>query len=338
MGNPDIVHVGAHLYHAAESCGCGVALLNSEDAFQGPALIAKLNWWIRGRRPTRLRAFSANVLRACLEFRPDWLLSTGIAPIAEEALQSIGALGIRRMNYLTDDPCNPHHRAPWFMRALRHYDQVFSPRRANLEDLRKLGCSDVSYLPFAYAPEVHFADPPASEEETARFSADVVFAGGADADRLRHVTSLIREGFHVALYGAYWHRHSETRRFALGHADPYTLRKAIGGSKVALCLVRRANRDGHSMRTFEVAATGACMLTEDSEEHREILGPDGEAVIYFRTVPEMLQKLHWLVQRPDERRRLSVAVRSRVTNGQNTYAHRLGAMLDSIVDSRPMAC
>ena len=335
VGNPHVIHVGAHFYKCAMDSGWATSFLNSEEAFQGHTLTRRLNWWLRGRRPTHLREFSERVWQICREYGPNFLVSTGIAPISDEALQRIGALGVKRLNYLTDDPWNPHHKAPWFMRALPHYDHVFSPRRANLEDLRKLSCADVSFLPFAYSPTVHFADPPANEKERARFSSDVIFAGGADADRLHHIEALLGEGLHVALYGGYWERHSATRKYARGHADPATLRKAISGSKVALCLVRRANRDGHSMRTFEVAATGACMLTEDTEEHREIFGPEGEAVMYFATTAEMIQKLHLLLGNPELRNRLARVARGRIVNGPNTYADRLAAMLNLV--SEPVA-
>jgi hypothetical protein len=48
------------------------------------------------------------------------------------------------------------------------------------------------------------------------------------------------------------------------------------------CPVRRASRDGHIMRSFEIAAVGGCMLAQDIDEHREIFGSEGEAVVYFR--------------------------------------------------------
>jgi spore maturation protein CgeB len=105
------------------------------------------------------------------------------------------------------------------------------------------------------------------------------------------------------------------------------IRQAIGGCKIALCLVRRANRDGHCMRTFEVAAMGACMLVEETDEHHDIFGEDGEAVVYFRTIADMLERTHWLLDRPNERNRLAAAVHSRITSGKNTYRHRLATML-----------
>ncbi len=326
VGNPGVEHIGAHLIHAAKGLNLEVRLNDVNHAFEGPRWISMLDWHFRGRRPFRLAEFGQQVARVCREFRPRWLLATGIAPLGKEVLETVGGLGIRRLNYLTDNPWNPVHRAPWFLKALPCYDHVFSPRRSNLEDLRRLGCLNSSYLPFAYAPEISFPEPPDPTERN-RFFSDVVFAGGADRDRLPWMTALIGEGLRVALYGAYWERFRETRGYARGNADPPTLRKAVGGAKVVLCLVRRANGDGNSMRTFEIPAIGTCMLTEDTQEHREIFGEEGKATVYFRTIPEMIEKLRWLLDNPQERLRLARAAHELITQGRHTYQDRLRAML-----------
>jgi hypothetical protein len=333
VGNGDPVHVGAHLRRAAEAQGLPTAFCDVREAYEAPRWLARANWWLRGRRPSRLHWFSQRVLETCRAFRPTRVICTGIAPVDRSTLDALGALGIDRVSYLTDDPWNPVHRAPWFLGALPAYDRVFSTRRAVLDDLRRAGCPRSAYLPFGFAPEVHFPDPPGTPEDRARFAADVVFAGGADADRVPFLAALGRAGFRLALYGGYWEIHPETRSHALGHADWATLRKALGGAKVALCLVRRANRDGHAMRTFEVAATGACMLTEDTEEHRELLGADGVTTVYFRSAAELVDKLRWLLVEEGLRGRLASALHRRVVDGHHTYGDRLRAMLEPVTVS-----
>ena len=72
------------------------------------------------------------------------------------------------------------------------------------------------------------------------------------------------------------------------------------------------------------------MLTEDTAEHRELFGPDGEAVVYFRSIPDMVQRAKWLLQHETERRRLAATAHARITQGRNTYAHRLQAMLEAV--------
>src|SRR5258708_2643807 len=234
VGNSGTVHVGAHLMNAAGELGFSVAFCDSSDAYTGNWLLAKMSWRALGRRPLRLNDFSERIVDACRGTHQAFLVSTGIPTITREALKAIGELGVQRLNYLTDDPWNSAHHAPWFVRALPCYDKVFSPRRSLFHQLTSLGCAQVSFLPFAYSPGLHYPEPPATSNERERFDFDIVFAGGADSDRIPYITALIRGGFKVGLYGGYWERFSETREHALGHADPATVRKTIGRGKSLL--------------------------------------------------------------------------------------------------------
>lgn len=326
VGNPSLFHIGSHLREAAHSLSIPVDLHDMRPAFDAPWPLVQINWRLMGHRPPRLAAFSDAVDSRCQVKPPRWLLATGTAPLTAGTLQRLGALGVQRLNFLTDDPWNPTHRARWFLDALPHYDQVFTPRRANIDDLRRLGCRHVQYLPFAYAPHIHFLEQ-APPDEQGRFACDVLFYGGADKDRLPFVKALIRAGLNVHLYGGYWDRHADTRPYFKGHADPSTLRKAVAEAHVALCLVRLANRDGHVMRTFEAPAMGGCMLTEDTPEHRVLLGDDGVATVYFSGVDDLVSKACWLLRRPEERWRLARTAHTSVTTGANTYADRLQTML-----------
>lgn len=327
VGNPGSIHVGGHLLAAARSAGVAVTLCDVHQADRGPRWFRRGYWRLAGKRPTGLGAFSRQVAEACGRFGAECLLAVGIAPLLRRDLELLGRQGVRRLNYLTDDPWNPAHRAGWFMEALKGYDLIFSTRRANLEDLRRASSARVHWLPFAYNPQVHFPEPaPGTQAEPA--GCDVLFAGGADPARVRMIEPLIRGGFRVALYGGYWERFALTRSCARGHADLPLLRRAVGRAKIVLGLVRRANRDGHSMRSFEVPAMGGCLLAEETLEHREIFGEEAEAVRYFKTPREMVEKIRWLLGRESERRRLARAARARISEGRHTYRDRLEVMLE----------
>jgi spore maturation protein CgeB len=325
VANPESIHMGAHLYEGAQELGLSVRICDSRQAFAAPRWVAYWNWHLRGHRPAHLLTFGESLVQACREFEPTWLLTTGLAPVEQRALAAIGELGVKRLNYLTDDPWNPAHRSNWVLQALPHYDHVFSPRQSNLAALRDHGCHGVSYLPFAYAPSKHLGNPAAEDGDA---SSDIIFAGGADRDRVPPIAALIAAGFRLALYGGYWKRYPETRPYDRGQADLATLRRAVAHAKIALCLVRRANRDGHVMRTFELPAMGACMLTEDTAEHREIFGTEGEAVLYFGSISEMIEKARWLVTHGAERKKLAANAHASITGGRNTYRDRLATMLN----------
>ncbi len=328
VGNGDPVHVGAHFARAAADLGLPLKLVDVRAAYQGGWLERKVNWWVRGKRPSRLAEFSQTVMAACADGEVSCLIATGIAPLTRECLRAVKARGVRTANFLTDDPWNKAHRAEWFLEALSEYDWVFTPRRANVSEIEAAG-PRVEFLPFAYAPHVHFPVEVSAEERVA-LASDVLFAGGADPDRVPLVQALIERGLKVALYGGYWGRFPEFRAFYRGMADAELLRKAMASTAIALCLVRKANRDGNSMRTFEAPAMKACLLMERTSEHVELFGPDGEAVAYFDSTEELLEKARRLIADEPERRRLAERAFELVTKGGHTYGDRLQQMLAAV--------
>jgi spore maturation protein CgeB len=300
-----------------------VCLLDAAEASVGPRIARTFAWRVLGRRPLRLKTFSNKVVAECRRTHPQVLLTTGLAPVTAEALRSIGGNGLRRVNFLTDDPWNPVHYASWFFRALPEYDVVFTPRRANINDLRQAGCRRVEYLPFGYDPRLFYPDQSSDEP-----SADLLFVGGGDDDRGELLSEVARAKIEIVIYGSYWEKYPDLRTGLRGQVGPDVLRRATSNAKVNLILVRRANRDGHVMRTFEAAACGGCLLVEETQEHRDLFGPDGECVVYFRTSDELIDRARRLIADEPTRKRLSQAVLHRVTTGRHTYADRLRTMLE----------
>ena len=326
VGKREEPHLGGSLYRAARQLGLKVHFLSTQEAFDSHRLLQAFCWHVLGHRPTRLGRFSTEVVEAVRTHRPDIVLTTGIAPVTAKALREIGVLGATRLNYSTDDPWNPNHRASWFFDALPHYDIVFTPRHANEGEFRDLGCQ-TEYLPFGYDPDL-FHPVSLSEEEQERYDADIVFVGGGDEDRLEFIAPLINAGFEVALYGGYWDQYDVTAPYAEGIVPPKTVNKATRAADIALCLVRRANRDEHVMRSFEIPAIGSCMLVEDTEDHRHLFGEEGKRVVYFDSPDALVREAKELCNRPRTRERLAEAVHEYIVEDhRHTYRTRLETML-----------
>jgi hypothetical protein len=323
VGAFDGTHVGASLERAAARRRMTVTRFDSEGAMRTNRLLRAAFWRFGGHRPAHLDAFSAEVVAGCAEARPGLLIATGAAPLTRSALRRLRGMGITCFNYSTDDPWNKAMRAPWHLRALPEYDAAFTTRSANLDCFRKIGCADVRYLPFGYDDELF----PAPPEPGSGPSYDVLFVGGADDDRISFITQFLKSRLSIALVGGYWRCSPATRPHALGRQPPETVARLTASSRINLCLVRRTNRDGHVMRSFEIAALGGCMLAEDTAEHRQIFGPDGEAVVYFRTPEDAVARARALVADEAERARLSAVVRQRIVSGGHTYRDRLNEML-----------
>ena len=171
--------MGSHFLAAARTLQMDAAISEVREAQNAPWLVKKFNWWLRGHRAGAMGPYCRGLLEQCRTFRPDFLLCTGICPVDRETLLAVRDLGIVTANYLTDDPFNPRLRAPWFLSSLTSYARIDTPRRANIQDLRNAGCNCVAYLPFAYAPEIHYPDTCENPDRDAPPS-DVVFAGGGD--------------------------------------------------------------------------------------------------------------------------------------------------------------
>ena len=316
-------HVGASLERAAACQGIAVTRFDMADAMRANRLLRAALWRFGGHRPARLDAFSAEVVAGCAQARPALLIATGAAPLTRSALHRLRGMGITCFNYSTDDPWNKAVRASWHLRALPEYDAVFTTRSANLECLRNIGVAAVHYLPFGYDDELF----PGPAKPLGATSHDVLFVGGADRDRISFFKQFLKSGLSVALVGGYWDRCPATRPHALGLQPPEVLARLTASSRINLCLVRRANRDGHVMRSFEIPALGGVMLAEDTAEHRDIFGRDGQAVAYFRTPEDAVARARELLADAAERARLSAAAWQRVASGGHTYRDRLNAML-----------
>jgi hypothetical protein len=318
-------HLGEHLVRAADRLGVPTVVADTNDALRGPEVLGKIAYRLDRRSPS-MSFYQRRLLARAKRGGARILLSTGMAPIEVDALRALGELGLLRVNFSTDDPWNPVNGSSWFFRALREYDLVFTPRRANLDDLRSLAGPRVEYLPFAYEPRLHH--PADDVELRAGTPCDVAFVGGADADRLPYLDALRAAGLSLRVYGGAWDRHPRYREIWGGHVDGSGYRAAVAAAKVNLCLVRRANRDGHVMRTFELPAMLTCILAEDTSEHRAIYGsPEEATVAYFDTIESMVAQAKRLAADEALRSEMARRVLLRITEAPNTYQDRFAAMI-----------
>jgi hypothetical protein len=319
-------HLGTHLRSAAQELGIETRILDTEEANTAPLMVQRAYRLVRGDRPLWLRGFSRRVLNECRAFEPTWCLSTGRAPIDAATLRALSEAGVVTINFPSDDPWNPLFRSSWLMEATPRYDRVFTPRTANLEQFEKLGCACVRYLPFGYNPALHHpaeaGDVAADVPET-----DVVFIGGGDRDRLPFIEALRSAGLRVRVFGGYWNRYRSTRDIAGGSLGAAGIRAVLARSKLSICLVRRANRDGHVMRSYEEPAMGACMLFEDTADHRALFGASAARSAAFRSPEQLASVARRYCLDPDLRAALRQQLHSAVVEGGNTYRERLERML-----------
>ena len=321
-----LVEVGAeegHEFHFVDEA----ATMHPLEATNAHRIFYRLS----GKRPLGYWAFNRDLVMRAKEFMPDVVLVVKGALISPASLDEIRR--IHRpflINYATDDPYNRRSNNPRIVENLSRYDLVASPRKAALGDIERAG-TRAEYVRFGYKPDVHFPESP-PDDRSRRFECDVAFIGAADADRTPFFEAVTRELPHatLALYGGDWQRFRSLAKHHRGGVTGQLYRYAVAGAKICVNLVRRANRDDHVMRTFEIPACGGFMLAEDTDEHRRIFGEDGAA--YFRDPQELADQIRRFLLQPHDRERIAGTGREVVTSGHHSYADRLKEIF-GLIDS-----
>ena len=291
--------------------------------------IHKVAYRVLARRPLGYWSFNRSLVEVACDFQPDVVLVVKGAYISPDALRQIKAsTRAVLINYATDDPFNPLVTTRSLVKSIRLYDVYACTKRCIMCDIQRAGCKKVIFVPFGYKPSVHFPEKPVTAEEKQRFASDVVFVGGCDRDRVAYFERLVHElpDIRLHLYGGYWDRHPVLRRYHRGFARGRDYRLALSSAKIAINLVRHANRDGHVMRSFEIPACGAFMLAERTEEHLELFEEDREAA-FFGSPEELVEKVRYYLIHDSERERIAKAGYRLITSGNHTYRDRLLEML-----------
>lgn len=324
LGEYSGTHIAGSIRH--ELLGLGIApIVFSSSAAHRPGLAQKLLYRFN-RRPIKLNAFADDLAQTCIAAKIDLLITTGICPLTASAAASMAAAGIAVVSWMSDDPWNQAYKNDFLIPTFKYLSAVFTPRRANIEQLKASGAKNVVYLPFA-ADTRFFAPAKFDRLSEIEDDCDLLFVGGADAERRQSLLETAQSGLKLKLFGGYWDKLAVYQNFVQGIAAPEQINRASQSAKVCLILVRRANRDGHVMRSLEAAASGACLLVEHTAEHEALFGADGECVRYFYADSEILPKTQELLANPHERLRLRQNIVEKMRNDSHSYRARVLEML-----------
>jgi spore maturation protein CgeB len=331
----DFLPTGAHFLEALEAMAehgeCEFTFFD-EARYRRPqrSLAGRIARRLAGR-PAGYRALNAALVAEAERFHPDLVLIAKGAYFAPATLAAVrAATGASVVNWATDDPFNPASSTRDLVESIALYDLYVCTKRAIMDDVRRAGCANVAYVRFGYKPQVHFLEAPASDDESRRFQSDVTFIGGGDDDRAPYFERLVRAipELRLHLHGGYWNRYPKLRRYWRGNATGRDFRLAVSGAKISVNLLRRANRDDHVMRTFEIPACGGFMLTERSATHGELFSEDNEAA-FFSSPDELAAKVRIYLGRDEDRARIAAAGHRKITHGRNTYGDRLAEIIQA---------
>jgi spore maturation protein CgeB len=200
--------------------------------------------------------------------------------------------------------------------ALRHYDCVFTTKSFHGDEEKKqFGIRGLAHVRHGFDPEVH-RPVELGSESLEHYNCDASFVGCWSKEKEARLLHILEAASDVCLkvFGLGWHYASREFKRRMGSnllpgVFGDELAMAYCASKVNLCLLSASSsnpnlRDQTTARTFQIPASRAFMLHEDTPEARQCFVADREAV-FFRNNDEMVEKLRQALASPDWRESVS---------------------------------
>jgi hypothetical protein len=175
------------------------------------------------------------------------------------------------------------------------------------------------------------------------FRSDVLFAGHYEADgRIDCLEGVARLGVDFKLFGGTWYlaeRHlspqSPLRPFLpvrpLVRSD---YRKAISGTKIALCFLSKLNDDTYTRRSFEIPAMQTFMLSQYTDDLASLFR-EGEEAEFFRSKEELLDKIKYYLKHDAKRQAVAEAGHRRVLRDGHDVLSRAREFVNAVQKTRP---
>lgn len=273
--------------------------------------------------PWRRKA-NVELLQRVDALRPDLLLVIATDGLRGGTLAQAKVLN-PAMRIIAAYPDSAHSLDAERIACLAGCDHVAVSAPAWIPAFERLCRVPVSYLPFAadthlYSP----AGPPPGSPEW-----DVGFVGTWRHERETLLAAM--HPFRTRVWGnAYWKSRTAPGSpvrgmWAGGELVGGDFSAACAGTAVMLNILDPITWPGPNMRSFELPACGAFVLSSRSDAILEIF-TEGESIECFGDAAEACEKVRHYLDRPEERARIARKAHEVVIHGGHTYLDRARAI------------
>jgi spore maturation protein CgeB len=312
-----------------------VTTIKYTEFIANPSVISRIEWKLFGSLDHV--GTNENILKVVRAepFDVLWIDKTLlIKPATLRQVHKIQA-GCRIVGYSPDDMMNPGNQTLRFLKGLPFYDHYIITKSYNVAELKKLGCPDVLFVDKSYDPHTH-RPMPITAEQRRQLGGPVGFIGQWEPERAESLRILALAGIPVRVWGFTWERmkdvppglHLENKPL---WADDYA--RAVCAFDITICFLRKANRDLQTSRTMEIPACGSFMLAERTAEHQRLF-LEGEEAEYFSDDEELIRKVRYYLDHPEERRRIAKRGYERCLRDGYSNENRLRVALNTIIASK----
>jgi len=290
-------------------------------------LLVRILW--RFFRKALVSMISRQFVKMACSFKPDLILVVGGNLISSAALQTIRhKTGATLFHYYCEDFFNPLNTTSTLRESASLYDHFFTTKTFNIPEMAEIGIKQASFIPSSYIPNCHFPLE-ISQADRQQYGSDLAFVGTWEVERASILVQL--KEFDLRIWGADWHKAGKELglREAIQNRAVYCgeMSRVFNASKINLSFLRKANRDRHTTRTFEIPACGGFQLSERTDE---VLGffEEGREIECFDSLDELKDKARYYLTHEVQRQRIASAGLARVQRSGYSYTDRLQTILE----------
>ena len=231
-------------------------------------------------------------------------------------------LNCEKLIHYTPDPAFRINSSRHFYQSLPLYDYVITTKSFEKKDyINHIAEDKLIYIPQGYNRELHY--PRHSFEAKKE---QVLFIGLHENSREKVIDNLLSHDIPVALAGMNWERYVAKRKDKLltylgkgVFGEKYA--STVSASRFGLGLVSKRFPELHTTRTFEIPACGTALITERNEETIKYF--DEEDVIFYSNAKEMVERIKFFMDRPDDLKRTTNNGYLNVIDGGLDYKEQL---------------
>ena len=218
------------------------------------------------------------------------------------------------------DPVGQIHRG-MFMNA--DYDILFFKDKFICDILREELNFNTVYLPECCNPLRH-RPIELNSSDFEKYQCDITTAGNLPSNRIRLFDLLSTSGYDIKLWGnpaPYWSKQDKIKSYIQNEfVSNEEKSKAFRAAKIVINNLRVSEVGGTNVRTFEIAACHAFQLTSYRPNFEELY--DSNEVVTFTSYNDMVEKIDYYINRPEERHEIAKNAYVRTIN-EHTYEKRL---------------
>jgi len=281
-----------------------------------------------GSIPLVYRRADDRLLAAVVKFKPHLILVTQAKTITPTVINRL-----RKVSSDTLIVChfqdNPFFYDPPF-KIIPYYDHFFVKDTYVLNETKKLGFDNVSYLPQACAPQIHRSVPDITDAEREFYGSDLAFVGSMYPYRARILEAL--KDYDLKIWGSGFHGDIPADSFVY---SKHQGRWVVGREKSIVFTTSKININtqnyqndifGVSSKVFQIAAAGGFQLI-DYKPDLEDLFEIGSEIAVFRSRDELVELVDYYLDHPEERQVMAQRARQRALS-EHTFVHRFREITD----------